>query len=87
MPPKTTDIVQYSKENAAEDPNDFEDILEKQKEISRNSHDWESLGCGICHFPRTEHQKLAQKHRLCKPFLAFLLVSLDSLTVNPPSNC
>ena len=65
----------YSKENEPEDPTDFTDIIAKNQEIARKSHDAPSLGCAICCFPRSEHQKKVQKHRLCKPFLV--------LTVTP----
>ena len=75
MPPREDTITQFSKENAAEHPNDFEDIVEKQQEISRSSHDWTSLGCAVCCFPRTEHRKMSQKHRLCKPFLMLVVKS------------
>ena len=59
----------YSKENEPEDPTAFTDIIAKNEDIARKPHDAQSLGCAICCFPRSEHQKQVQKRRLCKPFL------------------
>ena len=61
------EVVKYSKEvDVQEDKDDFEDIIEKQALLSKNSSDWKQGGCAICRFPRTEHQRFVIKHRLCK---------------------
>ena len=74
MPPKDMEMQKHSKTvETGEDPTDFEDILEKQAQMSKNSHDWKSGGCGICRYPRSEHQRFAQKHRLCKIILVFVV--------------
>ena len=81
------DIVKATKEysktiETGEDPGDFEDITAKQTEMSKNSHDWKNEGCGICKYPRTEHQRYVIKHRLCK-FLfdtAFILGGTTRIT-------
>ena len=77
MPPKTEAAAKYSKHiEVDDDPNDFEDIIRKQEEISKNTHDWKQGGCSICRFPRSEHHRFVQKHRLCKTFLAFVLSNI-----------
>ena len=72
MPPKDMEIQKYSKTvETGEDPADFVDIIDKQSEMPKNSHDWKSGGCGICRYPRSGHQRFVRKHRLCKIILAF----------------
>ena len=78
MPAKSEAASKYSKTaDVEEDPNDFDDIISKQTAISKNSDDWKNEGCGICKFPRSEHHRFAQRHRLCKPFLAYLIFHLQ----------
>ena len=74
MHAKSEAASKYSKTvDVEEDPNDFDDIVTKQTEISKNCADWKNEGCGICKFPRSEHQRFTQKHRLCKPILVYLI--------------
>ena len=75
MPPMIETVAKYSKDvEVYDDPIHFDDILQKQEEFSRNSHDGRSLRFAICNSPRSEHQKLVQKHRLCKPFLVLVVI-------------
>ena len=61
------EVVKYSKEvDVEEDKDDFEDLIKKQSELSKNSADWKAGGCAICKFPRTPHQRLVMKRRLCR---------------------
>ena len=58
--------VKQSKEAGVEENReDLDNILAKQAEMAKNSDDWRQGGCEICKFPRTPHQRLVQKHRLC----------------------
>ena len=61
------EVVKYPKEaDVEENKDDFEDLIKKQSELPKNSSDWKAGGCAICKFPRTPHQRLVTKHRLCR---------------------
>ena len=68
------ELVKYSKEaDVEEDVNDFEDLVAKHVELSKNSSDWKKGGCDICRFPRTPHQRIVAKRRLCTFFFMCLV--------------
>ena len=76
------EVAKYLKTiETGEDPNDFEDLLQKQAALSRNSHDWKIEGCGICKYPRTEHQRYVVKRRLCTFFCPFF--GLGAFPIGP----
>ena len=56
---------------------DLQNVLGKNLKMAESSHDWKPKGCGICHYPRSEHQIKKRKDRLCTSIITFLYLHLN----------